>query len=99
MMKKKSQLPVQSSWDKVVARSLQPLVKKIRALVLSSRSAVATSINTYQVLTNFEIGRLIVENEQQGHRRAEYGELVIRTFQTSSLLSLDAVSPKRILSI
>jgi predicted nuclease of restriction endonuclease-like (RecB) superfamily len=31
------------------------------------------------VRTNFEIGRLIVEHEQQGAQRAEYGKLVLKT--------------------
>lgn len=39
----------------------------------------AASVNSLQVLTNLEIGRLIVEHEQQGSRRADYGELVMGT--------------------
>ena len=39
----------------------------------SARQAAATAVNTLQVLTNFEIGRRIVEHEQQGAKRATYG--------------------------
>ncbi len=55
------------------AGSLGALVKRVRDLVLNARRAAAASVNTLQVLTNFEIGRLMVEHEQQGARRAEYG--------------------------
>ncbi len=55
-------------------RSLAPLVEQVRTLVQSARRAAAASINTLQVLTNFEIGRLIVVHEQQGRQRASYGK-------------------------
>jgi hypothetical protein len=57
-----------------VARSLRPLVEQVRALVQTARRGAAASVNTIQVLTNFEIGRLIVDQEQQGHNRAVYGK-------------------------
>jgi predicted nuclease of restriction endonuclease-like (RecB) superfamily len=53
---------------------LLPLVKEIRDLVQSARRAASQNVNTLQVATNFEIGRRIVEYEQQGSRRAEYGK-------------------------
>jgi len=53
-----------------------PLVKEIRDLVQSARRAAAQNVNTLQVITNFEIGRRIVEFEQKGNRRAEYGERI-----------------------
>lgn len=57
---------------------LGSLVSELRSLIHSARHAVATTVNTLQVLTNFEIGRRIVEHEQKGEKRAEYGaELLI----------------------
>jgi predicted nuclease of restriction endonuclease-like (RecB) superfamily len=53
---------------------LLPLVKEIRELVQSARRAASQNINTLQVITNFEIGRRIVEYEQQGSKRAKYGK-------------------------
>jgi predicted nuclease of restriction endonuclease-like (RecB) superfamily len=53
---------------------LFPLVKEIRDLVQNARRTAAQNVNTLQVITNFEIGRRIVEYEQQGSRRAEYGK-------------------------
>jgi len=63
----------------LAVRSIASLVEQVRSLVHSARRAAASSVNTLQVRTNFEIGRLIVEHEQRGSRRADYGELVIRT--------------------
>ena len=55
---------------------LLPLIKEIRDLVQSARRTAAQNVNTLQVVTNFEIGRRIVEYEQRGSRRAEYGERI-----------------------
>ena len=57
---------------------LLPLVNEIRDLVQNARRAASQNINTLQVITNFEIGRRIVEYEQLGSKRAEYGERIVR---------------------
>ncbi len=57
---------------------LSPLVKEIRDLVQSARRSASQNINTLQVFTNFKIGRRIVEYEQQGNKRAEYGERIVQ---------------------
>jgi predicted nuclease of restriction endonuclease-like (RecB) superfamily len=57
---------------------IAPLVLEIRDLVLRARRSAAQNINTLQVLTNYEIGRRIVEHEQMGSKRAEYGERIVR---------------------
>lgn len=53
------------------------LFKQVRELILSSRRIAVRGINTLLVLTNFEIGRLIVEHEQSGKKRAGYGQKLI----------------------
>ena len=50
----------------------------IRLLVLSARQVVARGVNLLQVHTNYEIGRRIVEREQGGADRAQYGKEVIK---------------------
>src|SRR5260370_24611972 len=50
----------------------------IRQLVLSARQTVARGVNLLQVHTNYEIGRRIVEHEQGGTDRAQYGKEVIK---------------------
>lgn len=53
---------------------LHNLVQEIRNLVQKARKSAAQNINSLQVITNFEIGRRIVEHEQKGSHRAEYGK-------------------------
>ena len=53
------------------------LLADIRNLILSARRAAVRSVDTLQVLTSFEIGHRIVEHEQQGSVRAEYGKRVL----------------------
>lgn len=43
----------------------------------SARSGVARTVNTTQVVANWLIGREIVEEEQRGKERADYGERLI----------------------
>ena len=54
------------------------LYGQIRELILSARKAVSHSVDSIQVLTNFETGRLIVEHEQKGVKRAEYGKQTLK---------------------
>ena len=49
------------------------LYARVRDLVVSARQTVARGVDLVQVRTNFEIGRHIVEFEQQGAERAGYG--------------------------
>ncbi|MFH1213657.1 MAG: PDDEXK nuclease domain-containing protein [Candidatus Neomarinimicrobiota bacterium] len=62
----------------LVKPDLQELVNQIRQRIITARSVVARNINTLQVFTNFEIGRLIVENEQEGASRAGYGKETLK---------------------
>jgi predicted nuclease of restriction endonuclease-like (RecB) superfamily len=57
---------------------MNALLAGIRELILAARKAVVHSVDLVQVLTNFEIGRRIVEYEQQGSERAEYGKALLR---------------------
>src|SRR5213594_3817875 len=60
-------------------QTLNALLEQVRSLVQSARTTAVTAINSLQVLTSFEIGRMIVEHEQQGAQRARYGQLVLKT--------------------
>lgn len=57
---------------------LAPLVAEVRALIKSARRGIASVVDTFQVLTNFEIGRRIVEHEQKGAKRAIYGAELLK---------------------
>ena len=54
------------------------LFKRIAGLLQSARQNVVRTINQTMVYTYFEIGRMIVEDEQQGQERAEYGKGVLK---------------------
>ncbi len=58
--------------------SLAALTAEVRNLILSARGSVASVADTFQVMTNFNIGRRIVEHEQKGKRRAAYGAELLK---------------------
>jgi len=57
---------------------LTPLITEVRSLIHSARRGAASVVDTFQVMTNFEIGRRIVEHEQKGTKRAGYGAEVLK---------------------
>ncbi len=65
-----------------VAVNEQSLYERISALLVTARQSVARGVDLIQVQTNFEIGRHIVEFEQQGKDRAEYGKLLLDNLST-----------------
>ncbi len=77
-MKKKAISSKSKTPGKLTARDFGALIAEVRGLIQSARHAAATTVNTLQVLTNFEIGRRIVEHEQQGAARAEYGKELLK---------------------
>lgn len=54
------------------------LFTQISALLENARKRVAVAVNQAMVLTYFEIGRMIVEDEQNGKNRAEYGKAILK---------------------
>ena len=51
----------------------QELVEAIGQLLTDGRNKALQAVNTTLVLTNWQIGRYIIEYEQKGNERAEYG--------------------------
>ncbi|MBE3111232.1 MAG: hypothetical protein IMZ46_12100 [Acidobacteria bacterium] len=56
-----------------ISRPSLPMYERIRQILDSARSTAARSVNTTQVVANWLIGREIVEEEQKGCAKAEYG--------------------------
>lgn len=54
------------------------LYDRIADLIESSRKKIASTINLTIVYTYFEIGKMIVEEEQKGDIRAEYAKYVLK---------------------
>jgi predicted nuclease of restriction endonuclease-like (RecB) superfamily len=68
----------QMSLTKIPSKdSFGTLVKNIRSIILTARQTAVRQIDFLQVVTSFEIGRQIVEYEQQGADRAKYGAKVL----------------------
>ena len=53
------------------------LVTEIKTLLQNARNSVYKSINSTMTQTYYEIGRRIVEEEQQGKQRAQYGKALL----------------------
>jgi predicted nuclease of restriction endonuclease-like (RecB) superfamily len=77
-MKKKAATTKRASVVKGKPDELAALIADVRNLIQSARRAAASTVNTLQVLTNFEIGRRIVEHEQKGEKRAGYGTELVK---------------------
>ncbi len=77
-MKKKPALQKASTPAQPKPDSLKGLLTEVRQLIQSARRGVATVVDTFQVMTNFEIGRRIVEHEQKGAKRAAYGSELLK---------------------
>ena len=54
------------------------LYRRIRGILESARAGAARSVNTAQVVANWLIGREIVEEEQKGRAKADYGDKLLR---------------------
>lgn len=54
------------------------LYARIHAVVVAARQTVARGVDLVRVCTNFEIGRHILENEQQGQHRVAYGAALLK---------------------
>ena len=64
--------------DMTIHNDADLLTKRIAELIENSRKHVVAQVNSTMVRTYFEIGRLIVENEQQGESRAAYGKGLLK---------------------
>ena len=50
------------------------LFDQVSELIQMARQQIVRSVNSVMVQTYWKIGRLILEDEQQGEKRAEYGK-------------------------
>lgn len=58
-------------------RPAEPLYQEIRAVLESARAGAYRAVNAAMMRAYWNVGRLIVEHEQGGARRAAYGEAVL----------------------
>lgn len=54
------------------------LYNEIKQLIEKAKSFIVQNVNTTLVFTNYHIGKMIVEDEQQGNERAKYAERTLK---------------------
>jgi hypothetical protein len=64
--------------DNSIDFRIEELFVKISTLIESAKKNVVSSINTNIIYANYETGRYIVEYEQRGSFRAEYGKAILQ---------------------
>ena len=55
------------------------LIESIKKIIITSRKNIVRSVNTEMLSAYWNIGKLIVENEQKNQERAQYGEQTLKT--------------------
>ena len=55
------------------------MIKQIISLLENARQKVATEVNSMLIMTYWQIGKIIVEDEQKHENRAEYGKQTLKT--------------------
>lgn len=60
----------------------ESLFERISALIDEARKRVVTTVNIAEVYTKYSIGQYIVEDEQQGEYRAQYGKQILKGLST-----------------
>ncbi len=64
--------------NSLYVKDLDSLEQQIISLLENSRQQIVSNINTTMVQTYFTIGKYIVEYEQNGNDRAQYGKAVLK---------------------
>ena len=54
------------------------IIAEIKDVIINSRNKIAYEVNNTMVFAYWNVGRIIVENEQNGNIKAEYGKQVIK---------------------
>ena len=68
-----------NSEDKTIITLHANVVDEIKQIINNGRVTAYASVNSTMIATYWNIGRRIVEEEQQGKERAEYGKELINT--------------------
>lgn len=58
--------------------TIETLFERISSLITFAHQKIASTVNLTMVYTYYEIGRTIIENEQDGNIRAAYGKQVLK---------------------
>jgi hypothetical protein len=80
-------------------KNMEQLHQQIASIITSGKQTAYRAINAAMTLTYWEIGRLIVEEEQNGKERADYGDYLIVTLAKRLQKSLEVAIHKQICEI
>ncbi len=54
------------------------MIQEIKDVIISSRQKIAYEVNSTMLYAYWNVGRIIVENEQNGNIKAEYGKQILK---------------------
>ena len=57
-------------------------LEKVGNILMQAKHNIKTAVNLSMVYTYYEIGRMIVEEEQNGEQRAEYGQHILKNLSS-----------------
>ncbi|WP_373850621.1 DUF1016 N-terminal domain-containing protein, partial [Bacteroides heparinolyticus] len=74
-----------SKEQNIDSRIIADVAERIERLITDARAHVAQAVNITEVITKYEIGRIIVNVVQEGEERATYGKQLLQ--EVSDLLT------------
>jgi hypothetical protein len=69
---------MKNDMQELIPKDISSIYQQIREVLIQARSRALRAVNAEMVVCYWEIGRLIVEEEQQGKTRAVYGKGLIK---------------------
>ena len=72
----------ENDMKKRIPKNISGIYQQIREVLIQARSRALQAVNTEIVACYWQIGRLIVEEEQRGETRAVYGKGLIKECKT-----------------
>ena len=66
-------------FNKTIATNFSQVVNDIKQIIDTGRNAAYAAVDATMIATYWNIGRRIVEEEQHGQERAQYGKELIKT--------------------
>lgn len=56
------------------------MIEEIKDVIISSRNKIASEVNNTMLQAYWNVGKIIVENEQNGNIKAEYCKQILKEF-------------------
>ena len=66
----------------IQSQRVDNLYEKIANVIDQAHQMIVTTVNTAEVYSKYKIGRYIIEDEQDGNYRAQYGKAVLSALST-----------------